>query len=101
MSQEHVILNVHLQAAPGREEEVAEQLQKLVAPTRAEPGCVTYILHRDPNDAGKFMFYEEFLNQDALDAHTKTTHLQQWVGYQTANPGLMEKSSVTYWRSIS
>lgn len=100
MSNDHVILNVHLQAAPGREEEAATQLRNLIAPTRSEPGCVTYVLHRDPQDPTKFMFYEEFRNQDALEAHSKMPHFQNWVAYQAAHDGLIEKSTVTYWRSV-
>jgi quinol monooxygenase YgiN len=101
MSNEHIILNVHLQAAAGREEEAATQLRKLLAPTRKEPGCVNYLLHRDPEDPTKFMFYEGFKSQAALEAHTKTPHFQEWVAYQAAHDGLIEKATVTYWRSLS
>jgi quinol monooxygenase YgiN len=101
MPNDHVILNVHLRAAPGQGEEAAAQLQKLVAPTRSEPGCVTYLLHRDPQDPANFMFYEEFENQNALEAHAQTSHFQEWVAYQAAHKGLIEKSIVTYWRSFS
>lgn len=101
MADDHVILNVHLQAAAGREEEAATQLRKLLAPTRSEPGCVRYLLHRDPQDATKFMFYEEFRSEEALQQHTKAPHFQEWVAYQAAHEGLIEKAVVTYWRSLS
>jgi len=100
MFSDHVILNVHLQAAPGREEEAAIQLQKLLGPTRSEPGCITYLLHRDPGDPAKFMFYEEFVNQDALEQHNKSAHFLEWVAYQSAHEGLIEKAILTYWRSF-
>jgi quinol monooxygenase YgiN len=101
MRDDHVILNVHLHAAPGREEEVAAQLTKLVAPTRSEPGCVNYVLHRDPQDPSKFMFYEEFRSQGAVQEHNNSQHFQNWVAYQAAHPGLVEKATVTYWRILS
>ncbi|MFL6446680.1 MAG: putative quinol monooxygenase [Bryobacteraceae bacterium] len=100
MPNDHIILNVHLQAAAGREEEAATQLQKLVAPTRKEPGCVNYVLHRAPEDPTKFMFYEEFRSQTSLEEHTKAPHFQEWVAYQAAHDGLIEKATVTYWRSL-
>ncbi len=100
MPSDHVILNVHLQAAAGREEEAATQLRKLVAPTRSEPGCVTYLLHRDPQDPAKFMFYEEFRSQEALQEHNRSPHLQAWVAYQAAHEGVIEKSTLTYWRTL-
>jgi quinol monooxygenase YgiN len=101
MANDHVILNVHLQAAAGREEEAATQLRKLLAPTRREPGCVNYLLHRDPKDPTKFMFYEEFKSEEALQDHTKAPHFQEWAAYQAANEGLIEKATVTYWGSLS
>ena len=101
MPNDHVILNVHLQAAAGREEEAATQLRKLVGPTRNEPGCVNYLLHRDPQDPRKFMFYEEFRDETALQEHNKAPHFQEWVAYQAAHERLIEKATVTYWRSLS
>jgi quinol monooxygenase YgiN len=101
MPNDHVILNVHLQAAAGREEEAAAQLRKLVAPTRREPGCVQYLLHRDPQDPTKFMFYEEFQSDDALQQHTQAPYFQEWVAYQAAHEGLIENVTVTFWRSLS
>jgi quinol monooxygenase YgiN len=47
------------------------------------------------------MFYEEFRNQDALEAHGKAPHFQEWVAYQAAHGGLIEESTVTFWRSFS
>jgi quinol monooxygenase YgiN len=101
MPNDHVILNVHLKAATGREEEAATQLERLVAPTRSEPGCVKYLLHRDPQDPAKFMFYEEFRSENALEEHRTAPHFQQWVAYQAAHEGLIETTNVTYWRALS
>ncbi len=101
MSNDHVILNVHLHAAAGREEEAATELTKLVAPTRSEPGCVNYVLHRDPQDPTKFMFYEEFRSAEAVQEHNKSRHFQNWVAYQAAHEGLIEKAIVTYWRILA
>jgi quinol monooxygenase YgiN len=64
-----IVLNVHMEAKDGREEDLARELQSLVAPTRQEQGCLTYELHRDPENDKMFMFYEQFADQTALDAH--------------------------------
>jgi quinol monooxygenase YgiN len=101
MPNDHVILNVHLQVTAGREEEAAAQLTKLVAPSRGEPGCVTYVLHRDPQDPAKFMFYEEFRSEHALQEHRNSEHFQKWLAYQAAHEGLIEKAIPTYWRILS
>ena|ERR1700761_6368944 len=100
MADTPIILNVHFQAAPGHEQELGAQLQALVAPTRSEPGCMVYELHFDPEDAAKFMFYEKFASQAALDHHMTTPHLVQLQKYiKTMNP--IASQSVTRWRSFS
>lgn len=80
MGAEHIILNVQMEAVPGREEELARELRRLVVPTRNEPGCLAYWLHHDPEHLGKFMFYEKFIDQAVLDAHLTTPHFQQISG---------------------
>jgi len=101
MNTHHVVLNVHIQAAPGREEEVASQLKALVAPTRDETGCIKYLLHRDPENPAKFMFYEEFTDEMALERHRQTPHFQAWAQYQANHEHLIESTVVTKWRSIA
>ncbi len=51
-----IVLNVHIEAKDGRQEDLARELQALVAPTRQEAGCLAYELHRDPENAKKWMF---------------------------------------------
>ena len=46
-----------------------------VAPTRAEPGCLSYHFHRDTEDDCTFVFYENFVSAEALEAHLKLPHL--------------------------
>jgi len=99
MNGENVILNVHMEALQGHEEELAEQLVALLAPTRREPGCLLYQLHRDPAHPGRFMFYEIWDNQAALDAHMASPHLLQFREYRaTANPNPVAKSTSTRWQ---
>jgi quinol monooxygenase YgiN len=99
MTETPIILNVHFQAAPGHEEELGAELLSLVAPTRAEPGCLVYELHFDPEDPSKFMFYEKFASQAALDQHIAMPHLKRLQDYlKTKNP--IAAQSVTRWRSF-
>lgn len=66
----------HIHAEPGKETFVHDALQKLVAPTRAEPGCVTYDLHRDNADPGHFMFFEIWENRALWQDHMQAPHLK-------------------------
>lgn len=57
------------QSKPGKEKDLEEALLELVAISRQEIGCINYDLHRHLDNPGKFVFYENWVNRDALDKH--------------------------------
>jgi len=63
-------------ARPDTREELAALLAAQVAPTRAEPGCINYDFHADAADPCVFVFYENWIDRAALDAHLAMSHLQ-------------------------
>jgi len=63
-------------ARPGKEAELQKALISLVAPTRKEAGCINYDLHVLPEDAGKFLFHENWTSKAHLDAHLQSPHIQ-------------------------
>ena len=65
-----------MRAKAGKEQEVRELLESLVAPTRAETDNVVYALHQGAQDPAVFVFIENWTSQAALDAHLDTPHLQ-------------------------
>ena len=46
----------------------------LIEKSRAEEGCISYSLYQDPHDKTKFLFFEEWKNQAAVDFHFSTDH---------------------------
>ncbi|MDX7949792.1 putative quinol monooxygenase [Lichenihabitans sp. Uapishka_5] len=64
-----------LTAKDGSEEKLRGVLQGLVAPTRAEAGCLTYELHRSHDQPNLFMFTESWASRSAWEAHMKAPHL--------------------------
>lgn len=44
-------------------------------PTRGETGCLVYDLLQDRADAAHFTFIEEWTDEAALDAHSKSAHI--------------------------
>ena len=66
-------------ARPETREELASMLMALVAPTRAEAGCINYDFHVDAADPCVFVFYENWTDRAALDAHLAMPHLQPLV----------------------
>jgi quinol monooxygenase YgiN len=59
----------------GRENEFANTMKTVVPKVREEPGNHAYVMHRSKDNPRVFMFYEEYTDQAALDAHRK--HLQE------------------------
>lgn len=64
-----------LKAKSGCEEQLGETLRSLVAPTRAERGCVAYDLHRSHEDPGLFVFTETWESRPLWEDHMKSPHL--------------------------
>jgi quinol monooxygenase YgiN len=53
-------------------------LRSLRDASRSEPGCVCFDVSQSVDDAGTFVLYEEWRDQDALDVHYKTDHFNQY-----------------------
>jgi quinol monooxygenase YgiN len=100
MSETPIVLSVHMQAVAGRERDLETQLRALLMPTRNEPGCLAYELHSDPGNPGKFMFYEKFQSQAALDAHLASPHFKRFLAYREAQGDPVDSAIVTRWRVV-
>jgi len=86
-------------AKSGLEERVREELLKLVAPTRAESGCINYDLHQCSDDKSKFMLYENWVSKKNLDVHLEMPHLNHFKSI--ADEILAEPLQITIWQMIS
>jgi quinol monooxygenase YgiN len=69
-----VVLTATVRALPGQESVVRSALLDMVGPSRMEPGCLCYNLHESNDEPGLFVFYEQWSDQAALDAHFETPH---------------------------
>ena len=58
-----------LKAHPGAEQEVHQLLQAALPKFQAEPGCLAYTLLVDKEDACRFLSYETWTDEAALQAH--------------------------------
>ncbi len=58
----------------GSEAEVESLLSSLVAPSRAEPGCLDYDLYRERLEGPRFVLVERYRDQDAVEAHRRSSH---------------------------
>ncbi len=65
-----------IRAAKGKGDALAALLAEQVAAVReAEPGCLVYRPHRSTTDPELFIFYEQYADEAALEAHRKAPHL--------------------------
>jgi quinol monooxygenase YgiN len=68
-----VLIAQHV-AQEGKDDEVAEHLRQMSAycNSDAEPGCLTYIVHRNTDNPRHFLIYERYADEAALAAHAET-----------------------------
>jgi quinol monooxygenase YgiN len=65
-----------IRAARGKGDALAALLQEQAAVVRKnEPGCLVYRPHRSTKDPDVFLFYEQYRDDAAFDAHRKAPHL--------------------------
>ena len=64
-----------IRAEPGQGDFVRAELEQLVAPTRAEAGCLVYDLHTDNDDPEHYLFYETWESREHWLAHMESAHI--------------------------
>lgn len=77
----------HITAKPDHVDLVRAELEKLIATTRAESGCLQYDLHQDNDNHAYFMFYENWESREQWLAHMENQHLKD---YAAATEGAVE-----------
>ena len=93
-----IVLKVDMVVKPGTEEKCKEYIRILQENSRKEPGCMIYIGHQSTEDPRKFMFYEQYRDHAALEAHRNAPYFKQYV-----NAGLdtiMEQRSRELYRAV-
>ena len=73
-----VTIKAFLQAEPGKEEALKTELKKALAPSRAEAGCLEYVLYESEVQDGVFIFSEQWKNEEAVQQHIQTEHYQAY-----------------------
>ncbi|WP_348622298.1 putative quinol monooxygenase [Paenibacillus polymyxa] len=62
---------------PGQEEQLCNELLKLIEPSRAEKGCIQYKFHKSLEEKGTFVFYETWADEKC-HLHVNTEHYQTY-----------------------
>ncbi len=72
-----IVVIARYQALPGRGDEVASILAGHLAQTRAEPGCVSFLVNRAEDDGDRFVLYEQYADDAAFLAHRESPHFRE------------------------
>lgn len=72
-----VVLAVTWIANEDTEQEVIQAFERLAEASRREPGCKMYLVHQDREDKRRFFVYEQYINEQALQAHREAPHFQE------------------------
>jgi quinol monooxygenase YgiN len=62
----------------GALEALRPHMRRMIAASRAEPGCLTYSYGVDVEDDNVIRVFEEWESSEALAAHFETPHLKAW-----------------------
>lgn len=69
---------VHIVVKAGFAEAFLEASLLNAKATLSEPGNLRFDVLRSQEDPNRFMFYEVFMDIEAIEAHKLTAHYQQW-----------------------
>jgi len=99
MTVKQVTVIARIKAKPGMAETVKNEVLALVAPTRAEAGCINYDLHQAADDKSVLMLYENWVSKEDLDKHLAMPYLEAFKA--KAAELLAEPLDITLWEMIS
>ena len=99
MADGQVTVVATFKATPGMEGTVRSTIEAVIAPTRAEPGCINYDLHQSSDDPSIFMLYENWVSKKALDEHLAMPYLKDLVA--KADAMLAEPIDIALYQMIS
>jgi len=92
-----LVIVARFNARPEKAEALEALLLALVEPSRADPGCVQYDLHRSRTEPGVFLFFERWESRELWQAHMKASHL---AAFKTASVGLIEHAEILEMEAI-
>ena len=84
-----IVLAAKFTGKPDKKSEILRRVGVIAPLSRAESGCLTYDFYEKQPGSNEYLFFEEWRDQAALDAHFLTKHFAEFVN---ALPELIEGS---------
>jgi quinol monooxygenase YgiN len=73
-----VLIAGTVRVPPQNLERFRPHMERMLAASRAEDGCLTYSYAVDVADPGLIRVFEAWRDQAAIDAHFQTPHMAEW-----------------------
>lgn len=74
-----IVLKVDMLIKAGMEEKCKEYIRLLQEHSRREPGCLLYFGQQSTENPRKFLLYEQYKDQAALEFHRNTPQYKQYL----------------------
>lgn len=91
-------LIVSLEIRRGQHAQFLAAMDTNARASRAEPGCLGFEVIEDLDDPDRFVLYETYVDDAAIEAHRETSHFAQW---QSIAATCIEKRMVLRGRVVS
>jgi quinol monooxygenase YgiN len=99
MSAKPLTVLAKVKPKPGKEAEVLKHLLSLVEPSRKDPGCLNYDLHRSSENPTAFVFHENWVSREHLDRHLAKPDLQATLAQ--VGTLVVEPPEITLWEKLA
>jgi quinol monooxygenase YgiN len=66
-------------AKEGQADTILRVIEKMIPPSRKEPGCLFYQAHRSLDNPNVFFLYEQYIDAAGYEAHMASPHFEQYV----------------------
>jgi quinol monooxygenase YgiN len=87
-----------VKAKPEFVEAVKRECLALIAPSRADPGCLLYDLYQSTEDSTVFIFYENWESLQDIERHLESPHA---LAFDEKTSGMLaEPEKITYLKKI-
>lgn len=74
---EPIVITAILKPKENKADQLLAELNKVGEASRAEAGCLSYVLHQSIED-DTFVLHESWKDKDALESHINAPHYQEY-----------------------
>jgi quinol monooxygenase YgiN len=98
MDDQPISVIAYLTIKPGTEDAFKQELEKVIAATRAEAACINYDFHQSLKEPANFVAYENWTSQAGLDQHARSAHIQTFR--QNCAEMFAKPVEITVWKKL-